>query len=138
MDGPYKPEEGHRFNPNKFLLDPYAKSIKGHVIWHDALYGYKIGDDKEDLSYDTQDSAPYMPRSVVVDPAFTWGRQERVNLDHPWNETILYEAHVKGLTEMRRDIPHKGLLGMASDPILEHLNDLGITAIELLPPCLFG
>lgn len=134
VDGPYKPEEGHRFNPNKFLLDPYAKSIKGHVQWNDALYGYKIGTDDADLSYDTRDSAPYMPRSVVADPAFTWGRQEGVNLDHRWNETVIYEAHVKGLTQMRKDVPHAGrFLGMASDPILEHLNDLGVTAIELLP-----
>lgn len=134
VHGPYKPEEGHRFNHHKFLVDPYAKRLKGRVKWHDALYGYRVGHRDLDLSFDRRDSAKYMPRSVVEDPAFTWGRQDRMRLDHSWNETVIYEAHVKGLTQMRSDVPHRGkFLGMASDPILEHLNDLGITAIELLP-----
>ncbi|WP_127558919.1 glycogen debranching protein GlgX [Nioella ostreopsis] len=132
--GPYAPDEGHRFNPHKFLLDPYAKRIAGHPVWNDALYGYEIGHVDEDMSFDTRDSAPYMPRSVVVDPSFTWGRGERLRLDTPWNETILYEAHVKGLTAQRVDIEHAGrFLGMASGQMLDHLTDLGVTAIELLP-----
>ncbi|MEM1374474.1 MAG: glycogen debranching protein GlgX [Pseudomonadota bacterium] len=132
VHGPYAPEEGHRFNPHKLLIDPYAKKLTGHLEWHDSLYGYEIGHAEADLSFDTRDSAPYMPRSVVVDPAFTWGQEARI--DRPWNETILYEAHVKGLTAMREGIPHRGkFLGAASDPILDHLTDLGITAIELLP-----
>ncbi len=134
VHGPYKPEEGHRFNPHKLLIDPYAKMIDGHVKWHDAVHGYKIGHTDADLSFDKRDSAPYMPRAVVVDPAFTWGRNERTRLDTPWTDTIVYEAHVKGLTQNRKDIHHAGkFLGMASDKMLDHLNDLGVTAIELLP-----
>ena len=134
VHGPYAPEEGHRFNPHKFLIDPYAKRLTGHPKWHDALYGYKVGHPDADRSFDTRDSAPYMPRSVVVDPAFTWGRTESSRLDIPWTDTILYEAHVKGLTARRKDVPHAGkFLGMASDQMLEHLTTLGVTAVELLP-----
>ncbi|WP_299044312.1 glycogen debranching protein GlgX [uncultured Tateyamaria sp.] len=134
VHGPYAPAAGHRFNPYKLLMDPYAKRLSGQVEWHDALYGYEIGHKDKDLSVDTRDSAPYMPRSVVVDPAFTWGRAERVGLDTPWSDTILYEAHVKGLTAQRKDVPHAGkFLGLASDQMLEHLTNLGVTAIELLP-----
>ncbi|WP_282078656.1 glycogen debranching protein GlgX [Epibacterium ulvae] len=134
VHGPYEPENGHRFNPHKFLIDPYAKKLTGHPKWNNALYGYKIGHADGDLSYEKRDSARYMPRSVVVDPSFTWGRQELRRIDRPWSETILYEAHVKGLTAERKDVPHAGrYLGMASDPILEHLTKLGVTAVELLP-----
>ncbi|MEL6618635.1 MAG: glycogen debranching protein GlgX [Pseudomonadota bacterium] len=134
VHGPYKPDEGHRFNPHKFLIDPYSKRLDGQVEWHDALYGYTVGHRDADLSFDDRDSAKYMPRSVVEDPAFTWGRQDRMRLNHPWNETVIYEAHVKGLTATREDIPNAGtFLGMASDPILDHLSNLGVTAIELLP-----
>lgn len=133
VHGPYLPEEGHRFNPHKLLIDPYAKKLTGHPVWNDALYGYRIGDPLADLSYDTRDSAPYMPRSVVVDPAFSWDANKG-RPSHSWSETVIYEAHVKGLTAMREDIPHAGrFLGLASDPMLEHLTKLGITAIELLP-----
>lgn len=138
VHGPYEPEKGHRFNPHKFLIDPYAKRIHGHVAWHDALHGYRVGHTDADLSLDTRDSAKYMPRSVVVDPAFTWGGQKHVRIDRPWSETVIYEAHVKGLTAQRDDVPHRGkFLGMASDPVLEHLTKLGVTAIELLPPQAF-
>ncbi|MEL6521566.1 MAG: glycogen debranching protein GlgX, partial [Pseudomonadota bacterium] len=134
VHGPYAPAEGHRFNYNKFLLDPYAKRLTGPVKWHDALYGYQIGHDDTDLSFDPRDSAPFMPRSVVVDPAFTWGRQERLRLNTPWTDTVLYEAHVKGLTQGRNDIPDRGtFLGMASDQMLDHLSTLGVTAVELMP-----
>ncbi|MEM6760284.1 MAG: glycogen debranching protein GlgX [Pseudomonadota bacterium] len=132
MHGPYAPEEGHRFNPYKLLIDPYAKRLTGHPIWHDALYGYQAGDRKKDLSFDKRDSAPYMPRSVVVDPAFTWGNTARPAT--PRSDTIVYEAHVKGMTAGRRDIDNPGTFqAMASDPVLDHLTTLGITAIELLP-----
>ena len=133
VHGPYLPLEGHRFNPHKLLIDPYAKKLTGHPVWDDALYGYRIGDPQGDLSYDTRDSAPFMPRSVVVDPAFSWGaNKSRPN--HAWDETVIYEAHVKGQTAMRADVPHAGkFLGLASDPMLEHLTRLGITTIELLP-----
>ena len=133
VHGPYAPEEGHRFNPHKLLIDPYAKKLTGHPVWHDALYGYTIGDPQCDLSFDRRDSAPFMPRSVVVDPAFSWS--ESANRPrYSWSETVIYEAHVKGLTAQRSDVPHAGkFLGMASDPMLEHLTKLGITTIELLP-----
>jgi len=132
VHGPYKPAEGHRFNPNKLLIDPYAKRLTGSPIQHDALFGFKTGDVQGDLSFDTRDSAPYMPRSVVVDPSFSWGADHP--LRHPMTDTIIYEAHVKGLTAARADLPDRGtFLAMASDPVLDHLVKLGITAIELLP-----
>ncbi|WP_417270839.1 glycogen debranching protein GlgX [Celeribacter sp.] len=132
MDGPYKPEEGHRFNPHKLLIDPYAKRLTGHPIWNDALFGYENGHADKDLSFDTTDSAPYMPRCVVVDPSFDWDDEPRPN--HSLENSVIYEAHVKGLTAGRTDIPNAGsYLAMASDPILEHLNTLGVTTIELLP-----
>ena len=132
VHGPYAPSEGHRFNPHKLLIDPYAKKLTGHPIWNDALYGYEIGHADLDQSYDSRDSAPFMPKSVVVDPAFSWGETRAI--DRPWSETLVYEAHVKGLTAGRKDIPNRGtFLAMSSDPMLEHLTKLGVTAIELLP-----
>ena len=132
MHGPYKPKEGHRFNHNKLLIDPYAKRLTGHPIWNDALFGYQVDHADADLSFDARDSAPYMPRSVVVDPAFTWGT--KVGPNHELQDTIIYEAHVKGLTAGRKDIENAGTyLAMASDPMLDHLNKLGVTAIELMP-----
>jgi glycogen operon protein len=133
VHGPYAPEQGHRFNPHKLLIDPYAKKLTGHPVWHDALYGYEAGSPDKDLSFSRVDSAPYMPRSVVVDPAFSWGRGTDAPRT-PLAESVIYEAHVKGLTQQHDGVQHKGkFLGMASDPILEHLTNLGITAIELLP-----
>ena len=134
VEGPYAPEEGHRFNPAKLLHDPYAKAISGIVNWHDALFGYTVGDPREDLSCDPRDSAGYMPKCVVIDSAFTWGddRPPRV----PWNRTVIYECHVKGLTWLHPGIPERvrgTFLAMASDPILHHLHQLGVTAVELLP-----
>lgn len=132
MDGPYAPDEGHRFNPFKLLVDPYAKQLTGHPIWHDALFGYKVGHKDKDRSFSKVDSAPYMPRSIVVDPSFSWGDAARPN--HVLENTVIYEAHVKGLTAGRKDIADAGsYLAMASDPILEHLNTLGVTTIELMP-----
>ncbi|MBI1416461.1 MAG: glycogen debranching protein GlgX [Limimaricola sp.] len=130
--GPYRPDEGHRFNPHKLLMDPYAKRLSGPPIWHDALMGYDVSAKHGDLTFDTRDSARYAPRSIVVDPAFSWGEDE-----HPrtsWSDTVIYEAHVKGLTAGRRDMTRPGtFLGLAEDPVLDHLTKLGITAIELLP-----
>lgn len=134
VHGPYAPEDGHRFNPHKLLIDPYAKKLTGHPVWNDALYGYTVGHADADLSYDRRDSAPYMPRSVVVDPSFSWGPNSLRPRNRTWSETVLYEAHVKGLTAQRADVPHAGrFLGLSSDPMLEHLTQLGVTAIELLP-----
>ncbi|MDO5706588.1 MAG: glycogen debranching protein GlgX [Paracoccus sp. (in: a-proteobacteria)] len=130
--GPYRPGEGHRFNPNKLLLDPYALRLTGQPLWNDALYGYRAGDPEGDLSFDPRDSAPFMPRCVVTDPAFSWG-DDRAPA-RPLSDTVIYEAHVKGLTAQRPDVPHPGtFLAMAADPVLDHLNRLGVTAIELLP-----
>ncbi len=131
-DGPYAPEAGHRFNVNKLLIDPYAKRLTGHPKWHDALYGFTPGHKQEDLSFDTRDSAPYMPRCVVEDPSFAWG--ETRPPDTPMEETIVYEAHLKGLTqEFPGAEPKGGALALASDAMIDYLTDLGITAVELLP-----
>ncbi|MBJ3763054.1 glycogen debranching protein GlgX [Maribius pontilimi] len=130
--GPYRPEEGHRFNPHKLLMDPYAKRLTGHPTWHDALQGYKVGHKDADLAMDTRDSAPYMPRSVVEDPAFSWG--DDTPLRTPIQQSVIYEAHAKGLTMRRGDLDDAGtFLALSSDRMLDYLSDLGITAIELLP-----
>ncbi|WP_337181925.1 glycogen debranching protein GlgX [Shinella sp.] len=132
--GPYEPDAGHRFNPNKLLLDPYAKQVLGTLDWNDALYGYRIGDPQEDLSFDERDSAPFMVKGVVQDPAFDWAGDQAIR--RPWTETIIYEAHVRGMTMAHPGVPEElrgTFLGMASDPIVEHLVDLGISAVELLP-----
>ena len=132
MDGPYAPDEGHRFNPYKLLIDPYAKQLTGHPKWDDSLFGYQTGHKDKDLSFSKTDSAPFMPRSIVVDPTFNWDNAAEPR--HALESSIIYEAHVKGLTAGRSDIPNPGTyLAMASDPILEHLNNLGVTAVELLP-----
>ena len=134
VHGPYGPEQGHRFNPAKLLLDPYARAIDGPVLWSEALFGYTIGDPAEDLSRDDRDSAPSMPKSVVADTAFTWGddRPPRV----PWDQTIIYEVHVKGFTARHPDVPEalRGTYaGLVTPPALEYLRQLGVTAVELLP-----
>ncbi|WP_282603480.1 glycogen debranching protein GlgX [Paracoccus sp. PARArs4] len=132
VHGPWRPQEGHRFNANKLLIDPYAKQLTGSPRPHDALCAYRVGHRDADLSFDRRDSAQYMPKSVVVDPSFAWGEDRAP--DHSWSDTLIYEAHVKGLTAAREDVPLRGTyLAMASDPVLEHLNRLGVTAIELLP-----
>ncbi|RQP04368.1 MAG: glycogen debranching enzyme GlgX [Paracoccus sp. BP8] len=135
-DGPYAPAEGHRFNYHKLLLDPYAKRLTRHPVWHDALMGYTVGAPEADLSFDKRDSARFMPRCVVEDPSFAWGPDQPPRRDIA--ETVIYEAHVKGLTQLHPDVPHRGtFLGLASDPVLDHLQSLGITALELLPAQVF-
>lgn len=130
--GPYAPHHGHRFNVNKLLVDPYAKRLTGHPVWNDALMGYTVGDDQGDLSFDTRDSAPHMPRCIVEDPSFAWADKPR--LGTPLEETIIYEAHVKGLTQLLPGVKTPGsFLALAEEPVLEHLTRLGVTAIELLP-----
>ena len=103
--GPYAPREGHRFNPAKLLLDPYAKAITGAVQWSDALFGYTIGHPDQDLSRDEKDSAAGMPKSIVVDPAFSWGNDAPPAT--PWHKTIIYELHVKGFTMRHPDVPQR-------------------------------
>jgi isoamylase len=132
--GPYRPEEGHRFNPNKLLLDPYAKKLVGNLRWTDALFGYRLRSPRADLSFDRRDSAPAMPKAVVTHDAFDWSADVRPNT--PWSETVIYEAHVRGLSKLFEEIPpaERGTFaGLASGPVIDHLKRLGITAIELLP-----
>ncbi|NUQ22281.1 MAG: glycogen debranching protein GlgX [Gemmatimonadaceae bacterium] len=134
VHGPYKPEEGHRFNPGKLLIDPYAKAISGTIKWSNSLFAYKLGSGKEDLEPDFANSAAGVPKSVVVDSAFTWGNDRAPRT--PWNRTVIYEAHVKGMTMRHPDVPEdiRGTyLGLVADPIIEHLLSLGVTALELLP-----
>jgi glycogen operon protein len=134
VHGPYEPSAGHRFNPSKLLLDPYALAHKGNLRWHPALFGYKIGHAQGDLSLDRRDSAFVMPKSMVVDPAHTWGNDVRPGT--PWSRTVIYETHVKGMTELREglDPPLRGTFeGLAQDEVIDHLVRLGVTSIELLP-----
>jgi isoamylase len=134
VHGPYAPEEGHRFNPNKLLLDPYAHMIAGQLRWSDAHFGYRVGHRREDLSFDTRDSASGMPKCQVVDPAFSWGGDRPPRT--PLKDTVLYEAHVKGLTRLHPDVPPQlrgTYAGLAMPAVIEHLRRLGVTAVELLP-----
>ncbi len=135
VHGPYEPEHGHRFNPNKLLIDPYAKRLAGRLVWSDAHFGFRIGSAREDLSFDRRDNARGVPKSVVIDETFNWGRRE-MRPGIPWEDTFIYEAHVKGLTQLRQDVPShlRGTYGGLSSPaMIEHLKRLGVTTIELLP-----
>ncbi|MBR9836726.1 MAG: glycogen debranching protein GlgX [Rhodobacteraceae bacterium] len=124
-EGPFAPRDGHRFNPAKLLVDPYARRLSGHPLWHDALYGGAEAPDP-------RDSARFMPKCVVEDTSYDWGHHEAP--ETPLEQSIIYEAHVKGLTRRFPGLDHPGqFLGIASDPVLEHLIKLGVTAIELLP-----
>jgi glycogen operon protein len=137
VHGPYEPLRGHRFNPNKLLLDPYAKALAGKLIWGDVLFGYRIGSPREDLVLDRRDSARCMPKSVVIDPAFTWsaeGEDRRPAIAKA--DSIIYEAHVRGLQMQNQSIPadiRGTFAGLCHPAILDHLTQLGVTAIELLP-----
>jgi isoamylase len=127
--GPYDPEAGHRFNPQKLLMDPYARRVTGHPRWSNALLG---GDPRSRTRPSGRDSAPFMPRSVV-DPLLPEGPVWQ-GTRHPPEACVLYETHVKGMTQRMPGVPHPGtFLGMASDPVLEHLIRLGVTTVELLP-----
>ncbi|HEV8472152.1 MAG TPA: glycogen debranching protein GlgX [Methylomirabilota bacterium] len=135
VHGPWEPAQGHRFNPAKLLLDPYARAIDGTITWDDALFAYALGGgDDADLTADTRDSARNMPKAILTDTAFTWG-DDRL-LRTPWNETVIYELHVKGFTQRHPDVP-KALrgtyAGLATPAVLEHLKALGVTAVELMP-----
>ncbi len=131
--GPYAPDEGHRFNPHKLLIDPCAKALVGELRWDDALFGYRIGDPDEDLSFDTRDSAPYLPKCQVIDPAFTWGRRPSPT---PWEDTVVYEMHVRGFTARHPEVPSRSrgtFAALSSAPVVDYLKNLGITAVELMP-----
>ncbi len=132
--GPYDPEQGLRFNHNKLLIDPYAKAISGTIKWNDTMFGYPIGDEAADLAFDERDSAPFMPRSIVVDDAFPWG-DDRLP-DIPLHKSVIYELHVKGFTMQHPDVPEhlRGTYaGLASPAVIEYFHSLGVTAVELLP-----
>jgi isoamylase len=134
VHGPYEPEQGHRFNSNKLLLDPYAKAIGRDLKWDDRLFGYAVGHADADLSFDERDSAPVAPLAAVIDTAFTWGNDQPLRT--PWENMIIYELHVKGFTKLMPDVPEplRGTYaGLASEAAIKHLTDLGVTAVELLP-----
>ena len=134
VHGPYSPSEGHRFNPAKLLLDPYAKSIAGPIRWSDALFGYTIGDPDADLSIDERDSVDGLPKCVVVDPAFSWGQDAPLRI--PWHKTLIYEMHVKGFTSRHPKVPKElrgTYAGLTHPAVVDYLKSLGITAVELMP-----
>lgn len=132
--GPYDPQSGHRFNPHKLLIDPYAKAIAGSIRWDDAVFGYELGHEDADLSFNDADSAPFVPKSVVINPQFDWEGDTQLKL--PYHHTIIYETHVKGFTYLHPDIPKeiRGTYAALAHPVtINYLKSLGITAIELMP-----
>ncbi len=134
VHGPYKPEEGHRFNPHKLLLDPYARSIVGALRWSDALFGYTIGAKKEDLSFDRREDTAGTPKGQVIDNAFSWGEDRHPHI--PANERMVYEMHVGGYTHRHPDVQDalRGkFAGLTTRQVIDHLKSLGVTTIELLP-----
>ncbi|MCU0301711.1 MAG: hypothetical protein MUF35_08950, partial [Candidatus Nanopelagicales bacterium] len=131
VHGPHAPEHGQRCNPNKLLLDPYAKATEGRIDWHPSLFGYDLGypDSRND-----EDSAPHMMLGVVTSPFFDWNGDRRLNI--PYNESVIYETHVKGMTKLHPDVPEElrgTYAGMAHPAVVEHLTRLGVTAVELMP-----
>jgi glycogen operon protein len=134
VHGPYDPQAGHRFNPHKVLFDPYGRSIGRSVRWHDSVFGYRIGDPDADLSFDATDNAAYAPLAAVTDTAFTWGDDRPPRT--PWHKTVIYEMHVKGFSKLHPGIPPR-LRGtydaLTTEPALDHLLKLGVTAVELMP-----
>jgi glycogen operon protein len=132
--GPYAPEQGHRFNHHKLLLDPYGKQIQGAINWTDSHFGYRLGHKQEDLSFDRRDNAANMPKNRVIDSAFTWGADTAPRI--PWHETVIYELHVKGFTKCHPDVPPQlrgTYAGLATAPVIDYLTRLGVTSVELMP-----
>lgn len=132
--GPYEPHRGHRFNPHKLLLDPYARQLSGPLRWSDALFGYRIGSARADLSFDRRDSAPSMPKSIVAEEAFSWGDDRRPCV--PWSRTVIYEAHVRGISILRNDVRpdlRGTFVALANPRFIEHLLKIGVTTLELMP-----
>jgi isoamylase len=132
--GPYQPNRGLRFNDSKLLLDPYAKAIAGQINWSDEMFGYVVGDKEEDLARDFRDNAWAMPKSVVIDAAFSWGEDKRP--ETPLSETVIYEVHVKGFTKLWQEVPEQlrgTYAGVANEQAIRYLKNLGVTAVELLP-----
>src|SRR5438105_14002479 len=134
VHGPYEPAAGHRFNPNKVVMDPYAKSVARTVRWSDEMFGYKVGHADEDASLDDRDNAAFAPLAAIVDPAFTWGDDRPPRT--PWHNTVIYEMHVRGFSTQHPGIPER-LRGtyeaLTTEHALNHLKKLGVTAVELMP-----
>jgi len=134
IHGPYDPAAGHRTNPHKIVLDPYAKAIGRRVNWDDRMFSYPIGDEQQDLALDERDNAAQAPLAAIIDPAFDWGNDARPNI--PWHKTLIYELHVKGFSKLHPDIPEniRGTFAALTDPAsIRHFKELGITAVELMP-----
>ncbi|HKA32512.1 MAG TPA: glycogen debranching protein GlgX [Candidatus Binatia bacterium] len=134
VHGPYAPNDGHRFNPAKLLIDPYAKAIAGNIDVNDSLFAYKIGHPQADISIDRLDSAAGLPKCMVIDPAFTWGDDTPPRI--PWHRTLIYETHVKGFTARHPKVPRElrgTYAGLACPAVIDYLAELGITAVELMP-----
>jgi glycogen operon protein len=134
VHGPYEPQKGHRFNPAKVVLDPYAKAIARTTQWTDEMFPYVVGGKEEDLAIDTRDNSASAPLAAVIDTAFTWGDDRPPRT--PWHKTLIYEVHVKGFTQLHPEIPEdvRGTYsGMATEPAIRYLRELGVTAVELLP-----
>lgn len=134
VHGIYNPAQGLRFNPRKLLIDPYAKAITGTIQCDDSMFGYTVGNPQDDLQMDERDSAPFMPRCVVIDPSFPWGDDTPPAI--PLHRSIIYELHVKGFTQLHPDVPEplRGTYaGLACPAVIEYFQSLGITAVELLP-----
>ncbi|MDO9418754.1 glycogen debranching protein GlgX [Pararhizobium sp.] len=134
VHGPFDPENGHRFNSNKLLIDPYARELAGTVDWSPAHFGYIAESEDKDLSFNTEDSAAFMPKCRIIDPAYDWGNDRRPNI--PWSKTIFYETHVKGFSKLHPAVPEaiRGTFeGMGHDAIVGYIKDLGITSVELMP-----
>ncbi len=133
VHGPYEPAAGHRFNANKLLLDPYAKGHIGQLRWGPEVYGYTL-ETEDDLTFDERDSAALMPKCRVVDPAFTWGRDQPPLV--PWERTVIYETHVRGFTRLHPAVPSRlrgTFAGLASEDVVDYIRSLGVTTVELLP-----
>ncbi|MBL8023848.1 MAG: glycogen debranching protein GlgX [Elusimicrobia bacterium] len=134
VHGPYDPTQGHRFNPAKIVMDPYAKAVARPVTWSDEMFGYRIGDPEADLSMDDRDNAAFAPLAAVADTAFTWGNDTAPRT--PWHKTLIYELHVKGFTKLHPDVPEKlrgTYAALSTEPVIKHLKELGVTAVELMP-----
>ncbi len=134
VHGPYAPDQGHRFNPHKLLLDPYAKEIVGPLVWSDTHFGYRVGSGEDDLVADRRDNSHGMPKCRVVDPAFSWGDDRPPKI--PWHEMVIYELHVRGFTRNHPEVPpplRGTYAGLATAPVIEHLKRLGVTSVELMP-----
>ncbi len=134
VHGPYEPAAGHRFNPNKLLMDPYARQLVGELAWDPAVFGYTLGAPDKDLSFDARDSQAFVPKCRVIDQAFTWGAERRPQV--PWERTVIYELHVRGYTMRHSGIPRdvRGTFaGLMQPEVIDHIRRLGVTAVELLP-----